>query len=326
MKKTIKIFLISIVTIGVIMGYVVFRFNLNLKQKEALKTQLCEILEDKKQLQNQLNETNDIVNHLKEEIIGLKKFLEDKEKQEIELKEQITKTQVDTQSFREERIQAKVKSLKNAVEKEERKKGEATRAERKEYIIDEEDVLGISVWEWGDLTTDAIVRPDGKISFPLVGDVQAEGLTLTELDEELTVRLKEYIMSPEVSVVIRKFGGKKVIILGEVSNPGVYRATGKHTMMEVIALAGGFTDHAFSSSVILIRGDLRKPYARRINLAKVLKRGDLAENISVQPEDIIYVPRTFIGNLNYFLKQLTPVLTAAELYIRWEEWKEEEDD
>ena len=95
-----------------------------------------------------------------------------------------------------------------------------------EYLIGIGDVLKISVWQNSDLNQDAIVRPDGRISFPLVGDVLAAGLTIPELDEELTQRLKDFLKYPEVSISIKKFGGKKVIVLGQVDEPGVYSVTG----------------------------------------------------------------------------------------------------
>lgn len=204
--------------------------------------------------------------------------------------------------------------------KEEIESEEVKRTGAGEYTIDQQDALSISVWEWQDLTADVIVRPDGKISFPLVGDVQAQGKTLTELDEELTERLKEYIKNPQVSVMIKGFGGRKVIVLGEVRIPGVHRTTGRSTIMEVIARAGGLTEEAVLSSIILIRGDLQAPQAQRINLTKVIKKGDLSENIPVEEEDIIYVPRTFIGNIGYFLRQLGPAISAGEFYKRFEDW------
>jgi polysaccharide export outer membrane protein len=125
-----------------------------------------------------------------------------------------------------------------------------------EYIIGKEDALSISVWQNPDLDQEVIVRPDGRISFPLVGDVAAAGLSITQLDQALSERLKEYIRYPEVSISIKKLGGKKVIVLGQIKSPGVYSVTGARTILEAIGLAGGFTDHAVCSSVVLIRGDL----------------------------------------------------------------------
>ncbi len=187
-----------------------------------------------------------------------------------------------------------------------------------EYIIGNGDVLAISVWQNPDLDQELIVRPDGKISFPLIGDIQASGLSITQLDQEITERLKEYIKFPEVSISIKKLGGKKVIILGQVKNPGVYSVTGAKTILEAIGLAGGFTEHSVSSSVILIRGGFQSPRAKRINLSRALNRGDMHQNVTLESEDIVFVPKKFIANLNYFLNQiLEPVsrgiYTAKEI-------------
>jgi len=179
-----------------------------------------------------------------------------------------------------------------------------------EYIIGEEDVLGILVWQNPDLSQDAIVRPDGKISFPLVRDVQASGLTITQLDEEITQRLKEYIKYPEVSISIKKLGGKKVIVLGEIKNPGVYSVTGAKTILEAVGLAGGFTKDAVSSSVVVIRGGFEKPEAIRVSLNKALS-GNLRQNIALQSEDIVFVPKKFIADLNYFLNQIIEPLSKG---------------
>jgi len=101
-----------------------------------------------------------------------------------------------------------------------------------EYIIGDDDVLYISVWQNDDLNMEVVVRPDGKISFPLIGDVAARGMTITQLDEEITKRLKEYIRFPEVSISLRKIGGSKVVILGEVQHPGVYSVTGQKQFLK----------------------------------------------------------------------------------------------
>jgi polysaccharide export outer membrane protein len=177
-----------------------------------------------------------------------------------------------------------------------------------EYVIGAGDTLYIFVWQNPDLNQEVIVRPDGMVSFPLVGDVPAVGLTITQFDKELTDRLKEYVKYPEISISIRKLGGRKVIVLGQVKSPGVYSVTGAKTILEAIGLAGGFTKDAVSSSVVLIRGGFQTPQAKRINLTKAIKRGDSNLNVSLESEDIVFVPKKFIANLNYFLdKILDPI-------------------
>jgi polysaccharide biosynthesis/export protein len=187
------------------------------------------------------------------------------------------------------------------------------------YVIGEEDVLQVSVWQNQDLSQEVIVRPDGMISFPLIGDLQAAGLTIPQLDDQITEKLKEYVKNPEVSISIRKMGGKKVIVLGEVTTPGVYSVTGAQTILEAIGLAGGFTKDSVPSSTVLIRGGFENPQAKRINLSRALDAGEIRQNVSLQAEDIIFVPKKFIANLNYFLSQILDpiskgVYTAEQLH------------
>ena len=188
----------------------------------------------------------------------------------------------------------------------------AQAAGSQEYIIGQEDVLQISVWQNPDLNQEVIVRPDGRISFPLIGDVQAEGMTITALDKDITERLAEFVKVPEVSISIKKIGGKKIIVLGEVARPGVYAVSGSQSIIEAIGLAGGFTKDAVATSVILIRGGFENPQAKRLNLSKVLNSADLRQNVRLQAEDIVFVPKKFIANVNYFLSEiLDPISKGA---------------
>ncbi len=156
---------------------------------------------------------------------------------------------------------------------------------------------------------EVIVRPDGKISFPLAGDIKAEGLTFTQLDNIITEKLKTYVKLPKVSIMIRSFGeqANKVVILGEILGPGVYKFGAPPSITEVIASAGGYTKYAVLNSIMVIRGDLEtNPKMLRVNFAKILKSGKLSENIFLRPNDIVYVPRSFIGNMNTFMEILQP--------------------
>ncbi|MCM8771427.1 MAG: polysaccharide biosynthesis/export family protein [Candidatus Omnitrophica bacterium] len=181
------------------------------------------------------------------------------------------------------------------------------------YTIGVGDVLYISVWQEDKLSQDVIVRPDGMISFPLAGDVPAAGLTIPELDEELTKRLEEFIRYPEVSIMVKKSGGQKIIVLGEVTWPGVYYVTGSRTVLEAVALANGFTPHAVLSSVIIVRGDKKNPKGIRVNLSRAIEKNDSSQNIVLQPEDIVYVPKKFIANVNYFVSQfMAPIASEGE--------------
>ncbi len=191
-----------------------------------------------------------------------------------------------------------------------------------EYAVGDGDVLFISVWENPDLDQEVVVRPDGRISFPLVGDLPAAGMSIVALDEMLTERLKEYIRAPEISISIRKLGGSKVIMLGEVAHPGVYAVSGSKTVLEAVALAGGFTPDAVSNSIVLIRGGFQDPHVQRLNLKHPLLRGrNIDQNVALQSEDIIFVPRTFIADLSHVLAQIIDPVSrgalAAEVMRKW---------
>jgi len=199
-----------------------------------------------------------------------------------------------------EKEDSQIKRKENAV----KKKSPGVLKKSSDYVVGIGDALYISVWQNKDLDQEVIVRPDGMISFPLVGDLPAAGSTLSVLDEELTTRLEEYIKYPDVSISVRKMGGRKIITLGEVSSPGLYGVTGKCTILEAIALAGGFSRDAVVSSVILIRGGFNKPKGTRINLNRAILKADMRYNVALGPEDIIYVPKKFIANVNYFVSQI----------------------
>jgi polysaccharide export outer membrane protein len=189
-----------------------------------------------------------------------------------------------------------------------------------EYKIGEDDNLKISVWQNADLDQEAIVRPDGMISFPLIGDVKAVGLTIPQLDQEITKRLSEFVREPEVSISLRRIGGNRIILLGEVSSPGVYTLPGNRTILELIGKAGGFTRDSVPSSTILIRGGLSNPVPQRLNLSKVLNGKEFSkQNIILQAEDIVFVPKKFIANLSYVLGQiLSPVSQGNNIRQQYE--------
>ncbi len=180
-----------------------------------------------------------------------------------------------------------------------------------EYLIGEGDELVISVWENEDLNQEAIVRPDGKISFPLIDEVQAQGKSISTLDKEITESLKAYLRFPDVSISLKKMGGSKIVLLGEVRQPGVYAVTGRVHLLEAIALAGGFSADSVASSVIVIKGGLSNPSAQRINLTEALHKPESKQNLLLEAEDIVFVPKKFIANVNYALKQILEPLSRG---------------
>jgi polysaccharide export outer membrane protein len=159
-----------------------------------------------------------------------------------------------------------------------------------QYIIGSEDVLYIHVWKEETLTRTVTVRTDGKISIPLINDVQAEGLTPLQLKETLTQRLKEFIDAPNVSVVVMEANSFKVFISGQVRTPGVYRLRSQTSLIQIISMAGGFTDWANQSKIIIIRNENGKEKRMIINYKKIVRGQDLDSNIILKSGDTIIVP------------------------------------
>jgi len=159
-----------------------------------------------------------------------------------------------------------------------------------EYRIGPEDVLDIVVWKNTDLTRTVPVRPDGKISLPLLNDVQAAGLSPLQLREVLVKRLAEYMPSPEVSVLVSDVKSFKISMLGEINSPGRHELRSKTTVLDAIALAGGFKPFAARSRVVVLRPEGRSMKRIPFNYDKVIAEGGEAENFFLQPGDVILVP------------------------------------
>ncbi len=167
------------------------------------------------------------------------------------------------------------------------------------YRIGPEDTLAIAVWQNEDLTRTVPVRPDGKISLPLVNDVQVAGLTAMEVRELLKERLAEYAPGAEISVIVAEVNSFKVSVMGKVQRPDRYLLKGPTTVLDVLALAGGFQDFANEEKVVVLRPEpffvqgrqagqtFRRLY---LNYKKVIAAGGETENFALQPGDIVVVP------------------------------------
>jgi polysaccharide export outer membrane protein len=158
-----------------------------------------------------------------------------------------------------------------------------------DYKIGPEDLLDISVWKNPELSRTVPVRPDGKVSLPLVNDIRAAGLTPTELRQQLIDRLAEFIPAPEVAVIVREVHSMKVAVVGSVKTPGRYELKSAATVLEMIALAQGFTDFAARDRVVVLRQENGETKRIPFNYRKVAA-GDEQANLVVQPGDIIVVP------------------------------------
>ena len=158
-----------------------------------------------------------------------------------------------------------------------------------DYVIGPEDVLHISVWKETDLTNTLPVRPDGKISMPLLDDVQAAGLTPMQLANSLTDKLKKYISDPRVTVVVTQMNSQKIYITGEVAHTGAMALTPNMTVLQAVASAG-FTQFANTKGIYVLRTEGGKQQKLPFNYKQVVKGESMEQNIVLHPGDTIVVP------------------------------------
>lgn len=168
-----------------------------------------------------------------------------------------------------------------------------------EYAIGAEDVLDIVVWDNTDISRSVPVRPDGKISLPLVNDVQAAGFTPMQLRETLARSLGQYLAAPSVSVIVREVHSFKVTVIGEVKLAGRYELRSRATVLDVLAMAGGLTDYAERGKLLLLRQQGGATRQIPLELDKMTAKSGVrpvgstdapAPNICLQPGDIVVVP------------------------------------
>lgn len=158
------------------------------------------------------------------------------------------------------------------------------------YVIGPEDILYIHVWREEALSRTVPVRMDGYISLPLIHEVKAAGLTPLQLKEELIKRLKEFIETPNVSVIVMEANSFKVYVSGQVRNPGVYRLRSETTLLQIIPMAGGFTEWANQKKILVIRREGGKESRFVINYKKLMQGEELQSNIVLKAGDTIIVP------------------------------------
>lgn len=159
-----------------------------------------------------------------------------------------------------------------------------------DYRIGPEDVLDISVWNNTAISRTVPVRPDGKISMPLVNDVQAAGLTPTQLRSVLLKKLAEYVPSPEVSVIVREVHSFKVSVIGEVKKTGRHELKDRTTVLDILAMAEGFGEFAGRSRIVVLRPEGKTMRQIPFNYNKVVSNNGGIQNFFLQPGDIVVVP------------------------------------
>jgi polysaccharide export outer membrane protein len=160
-----------------------------------------------------------------------------------------------------------------------------------EYVIGPADVVAVTVWKEPDISRTLPVRPDGKISLPLVGELQASGLTASKLQDVITQKLKDYIENPQVNVVVQEVKSRSFNIVGKVSKTGSFELAKPTSVLDAIALAGGFQDFAKVSKIYVLR---RMPDGSQkmlpFNYKQVIKGKQLNQNIELQSGDTVVVP------------------------------------
>jgi polysaccharide export outer membrane protein len=163
-------------------------------------------------------------------------------------------------------------------------------ADREHYVIGCEDVLYIHVWKEDALSRTVPVRMDGNISLPLIRDIKAAGLTPLQLEEAIAEKLKGFYENPNVSVTVMETNSFKVYVSGEVRTPGVYKLREETTILQIIPMAGGFTDWAKQRKILVIRKENGKEKRFTVDYKKVMKGDDPSSNIVLKPGDTIIVP------------------------------------
>lgn len=161
-----------------------------------------------------------------------------------------------------------------------------------EYILGPEDVLEISVWKNNDLSKQVQVRPDGRISLPLVGDVSAVGKTATQLTEEISSRLRAYMENPTVSILVKEVNSYQIYVLGEVNKPGKFPLKSKLTLLQAVTVAGGFTQVAARNKIVVFRFGKEGEGLTKIKASydDIVIRDGQNQNIELKPGDLIVVP------------------------------------
>lgn len=157
------------------------------------------------------------------------------------------------------------------------------------YVIGADDSIQVTVWEQPNLSGTLLVRPDGKVSLPLIGDVMAAGLTPTQLGTEITARLKKFVTDPTVNVAVLAVNSKRVILIGEVGHVGQLTMSPGMTVLQAIASAGGLTPYANKKHIYILRGEPGKQQKIKFDYKKALATGDM-QGITLLAGDTIVVP------------------------------------
>jgi polysaccharide export outer membrane protein len=169
-------------------------------------------------------------------------------------------------------------------------KGSSAETESPHYLIGPDDILNIFVWREPELTRDVTVMPDGRITFPLTGDIMAQGRTVAELKENITAKLKKYIDSPEVTVIVNESRSLRIYTIGNLRRPGPYRLEVNMTVLQALSTAGGFAEWADTKNILIVRRQGGKEIQLLFNYKEFISGKNVEQNIVLHPNDTIVVP------------------------------------
>lgn len=178
-----------------------------------------------------------------------------------------------------------------------------------EFILGIGDTIEISVYRQEDLQKTIKIDNSGRIMLPLIGDVQAAGVGIFKLRDEIKEGLSKYLIDPQVFVSISAVQSQKIMVLGEVNSPGVFTLDTDINVLEAITKAGGMTTNAKLANVLLISRDAGKPTVVSLNLKKALKEGATSQNWMLKNGDIVYLPATTIANVSRYFSHISQILS-----------------
>jgi polysaccharide biosynthesis/export protein len=167
----------------------------------------------------------------------------------------------------------------------------AANAHREDYVIGSEDVLAVNIWKEPEISRTVPVRPDGKITLPLIGDVQASGLTPRKLQDNIAQGLRSYVSSPDVTVIVQEVKSLKFNVVGEIAKPGSYTLTEPMTVLDAIAVGGGLRDFAKGGSIYVLRSNQDGSHSKLpFDYKQVIKGKKLSQNVELRSGDTIVIP------------------------------------
>jgi polysaccharide export outer membrane protein len=162
--------------------------------------------------------------------------------------------------------------------------------DRERYLLGPEDVIEVSVWKEPELTKQLVVRPDGKVSYPLIGEIPASGLTVKQVQEDIAKRLEKFVTNANVTVILMKTQFYKVYVTGKVNKPGEFMVGRPTNVMQAISMAGGLTPFAAPGSITVLRKNGNQDEVFPFDYKAVSRGYSLAENRILMPGDVVVVP------------------------------------